>query len=342
MDYFFILPIIAIILFISSLYFTYLIRLFSIKKNILDKPNQRSSHHIPTPRGGGLAFVFLLYAVISVLWLTHFIPFTVFLSLLGGIPIAVVGYCDDMFGVSSQWRAWVHFFSALWGVAWLGGAPFLNFGEITFHSPILFFIFATFITVWFINLYNFMDGIDGLAGMEAVFVSVVAGRILMINGFDGVAFICFALTLSVSGFLFFNWPPAKIFMGDVGSGFLGFIFAELMWITNNHHQLSFPVWWILLSVFIIDASYTLIYRMIQKKNWRSAHREHAYQRLTKSGLTHKKVMLSILGVNLLVCLPTVDIYLHLHSGILIAVFLVLMMSIFWLGWFFITKKYSAE
>src|SRR3990167_1117600 len=233
MDYFLIPSITAIILCILSFYFTHLIRLFSIKKNILDIPNQRSSHQMPTPRGGGLAFVSLFYAVIFVLRVIHFIPLTVFLSLLGGIPIAVIGYCDDMFGVSSKWRTCVHFFSALWGIAWLGGVPFLNFGEITFHFPVLFFIFATFITVWFINLYNFMDGIDGLAGMEAIFVSLAACSMLMASGFYAVAFICFALTLSVSGFLFFNWPPAKIFMGDVGSGFLGFIFAELMWITNK-------------------------------------------------------------------------------------------------------------
>jgi Fuc2NAc and GlcNAc transferase len=148
------------------------------------------------------------------------------------------------------------------------------------------------------------------------------------------------MTFSVLGFLIFNWPPAKIFMGDVGSGFLGFVFADLMWITNNHHQLSFSTWWILLSIFIMDASYTLIYRMIQKKNWRTAHREHAYQRLIQAGFSHKKITLAVLGINLLVCFPVVTIYAHSNSDVLFA-FLMLILSVFWVAWFFIIRKYQA-
>jgi Fuc2NAc and GlcNAc transferase len=331
----------ALVLFLFSVFFTYLIRTFSLRKNIVDVPNHRSSHQIPTPRGGGLAFVILFYAAVFVLWFLQIIHSHLLLSLLGGIPVAVVGYCDDVLGVKASWRALVHLLSALWGLAWLGGVPFLYFGQSTFHAPVLFFIFAAFITVWFINLYNFMDGIDGLAGMEAVFVSFVAGSILMASGFYPVAYVCFALTCAVAGFLVFNWSPAKIFMGDIGSGFLGFIFADLMWITNNHHQLSFPIWWILLSVFIIDASYTLIHRMIQKKNWKQAHREHAYQRLVQSGLSHKAVVLSILCINFLVCLPILEIYLHLFRIDFIVFYFILLLSMFWVGWFYITKKYQV-
>jgi Fuc2NAc and GlcNAc transferase len=185
-----------------------------------------------------------------------------------------------------------------------------------------------------------MDGIDGLAGTEAVFVSAIAGGILFYAGFYAMAYICFSLTLSVLGFLIFNWPPAKIFMGDVGSGFLGFVFADLMWITHNHHQLSFSVWFILLSIFVVDASCTLIYRIIQKKNWWAAHREHAYQRLVQAGFSHKKITLSVLGVNLLICFSVVTIYFHFNSNVVFA-FLMLMLSAFWVMWFFIIWKYQA-
>lgn len=331
----------AFILFVLSLLLTYLIRQFSLKKNIVDIPNQRSLHKSPTPRGGGLAFVFLFYITVFLLYCNHFIQLKIFMTLLGGIPIATVGYCDDVFNVKALWRAIVHLLSAIWSIAWLGGVPFLNFNGHIFYAPILFFILAIFITVWFVNLYNFMDGIDGLAGMEAVFVSSVAGCSLISHEFYAISIICFALTFSVLGFLCFNWPPAKIFMGDVGSGFLGFIFADFMWITNNNHQLSFPFWWILLSVFIVDATYTLIHRMIQKKNWRQAHREHAYQRLTQAGFTHKKVTIGILSANLLICLPMLDIYSHLQNSVFIIFYLVAITSISWLVWFFIAKQHSV-
>lgn len=320
--------IIGFALFFLSLLFTYLIRQFSIKRNILDVPNQRSLHQLPTPRGGGLAFILTFYLAVFVLWFNHFIHLNILLVLVGGIPIACIGYCDDVFGVKAQWRACVHLFSAVWGLYFLG------------TTSSLFFIFAIFVTVWFVNLYNFMDGIDGLAGMEAVFVSAAMGLILFLHGFNGSSFVCFALTFSVLGFLVFNWPPAKIFMGDVGSGFLGYIFAMLMWVTNSQHQISPPVWWILLSVFILDASYTLIHRMIQKKKWWLAHREHAYQRLTQSGFSHKKITLGILLINVFICLPLAEIYLNLHQMVRGMFYLMLLSSASWFVWVYLIKKYK--
>ncbi|OGT40959.1 MAG: hypothetical protein A3F13_01570 [Gammaproteobacteria bacterium RIFCSPHIGHO2_12_FULL_40_19] len=328
------------LLLILSLLFTYLIRIVSLKKNIVDIPNHRSSHQVSTPRGGGLAFVFLFYAALFLLFQQRFIQHPILLSLLGGIPIACVGYCDDLFGVKAKWRGLIHMLSAIWALAWLGGVPLITIGAVSFHAPILFFMVATFITVWFVNLYNFMDGIDGLAGMEAVFVSSIAGCILLYGGVYSIAFICLALSVAVAGFLVFNWPPAKIFMGDVGSGFLGFIFADLMWITHHQHQLPFSMWIILLSVFIVDASCTLIYRIIQKKKWHLAHREHAYQRLIQAGFSHKKITLTVLGINFLICFPAATIYLHLNSNVVYA-FLLLILSAIWLAWFFIIRKHQA-
>ena len=319
------------VLFVCSLCLTHLILVYSLKKNILDVPNQRSSHKIATPRGGGLAFVCLFYMATIILWLNNFINGTIFLALLGGIPVALVGYCDDVFGVKAQWRMLVHFFSAFWGLAWLMGAPL----------SLLFFIFSLVTTVWFINLYNFMDGIDGLAGMEAVFVSAAAGFLLLING-SSISYFCFALTFSVLGFLVLNWPPAKIFMGDVGSGFLGYIFALLMWITNNGHPLLFPVWFILLGVFIADASFTLIYRMMQKKQWWSAHREHAYQWLAQAGFSHQKITGGILCCNLFLCLPATLIYLHFSSRSEPWPYLLMLSASAWFVWLIIIKNYHYK
>ena len=313
-------------LFLSSLLLTYCVRIFSLKKNILDIPNQRSLHQLPIPRGGGLAFVTLFYIVIFLLRMNHLIPRNVLLALLGGIPIACVGYWDDIAGVKARWRALAHVLSAVWG---------LSFIEI--HS-FLFFAFSVVIIVWFVNLYNFMDGIDGLAATEAVFVSAVAGSILLLNGFDEMAYVCFALCFAVLGFLMLNWPPAKIFMGDVGSGFLGYVFGIMMLVTHSQHQLSIPIWCILLSVFIVDASYTLMHRMMQKKKWWLAHREHGYQRLAQSGLSHRYVTIGILCTNVFICLPLALIYREFNNYFIHIFYIISLLICFGLVWFSIIKK----
>lgn len=329
--------ILCVLLTLASYVLTRCIYFYALKKNILDIPNERSSHQLPTPRGGGLAFVFLFYVVLIVLFLNQLISSNIFIALLGGIFIAGIGYCDDLFHVKSHWRALTHLLSAAWGLAWLHGIPHLFFGSQYFYAPVLLFILAIIVTVWFINLYNFMDGIDGLASMEAVFVSFAAGCFLFFSGFVDTALICFALTFSVLGFLIVNWPPAKIFMGDIGSGFIGYILAMLMWITNNQHQLAFPIWWILLSLFIADASFTLIYRMIQKKSWLSAHKEHAYQRLTQSGFSHLQVTLGMLFINLFICLPLCFFYLHITRSTIAGLLFLIILSL-WLTWFLISKN----
>lgn len=328
-------------IFSASFLLVYLTRQIALKKNIMDVPNERSSHHAPTPRGGGLGVTIVFYAALFFLWHSDRVSTDVMLSLLGGIFIAIVGYCDDLFGVKAKWRALVHLFSACWALYFLPHHDFYFFGVLTIHTGYIFFAIAAFVMVWFTNMYNFMDGIDGLAGTEAIFVSLVAGCVLFSAGIVGVAMICFAITFSVMGFLCLNWPPAKIFMGDVGSGFLGFIFADLMWITNSFHSIPFLFWWILLGVFITDASCTLIHRMLQKKNWRDAHREHAYQRLVQSGFSHKQVTLCVFLVNLLICLPVSLVYLHIDNHIVFALYAISMIIAFWLAWILITKKYAV-
>lgn len=329
--------ILAIALTASSFLLTYLIIFISLKKKILDIPNERSSHTQPTPRGGGLAFIIVFYVSLILLWRHHFIADVLFFALLGGIPVAGIGYCDDLFGIKNKWRALIQVVSAMWGLIWLQGVPIFNFGAIHFNEPVLFFVIALIVTVWFINLYNFMDGADGLAGSEAIFVGCSVGMLLFLSGFLGEALLCFVLTFSVLGFLILNWSPAKIFMGDVGSGFLGYIFAILMWSMNNNHQLSLPVWGILFSVFFADASFTLIHRIWQRKHWWSAHREHVYQLMIRHGWTHQRLAFSVLLINGVVCLPLAIIYLYLPKN-LIWPFLISFGGVFWAAWFLIRKN----
>ncbi|MPM14057.1 Undecaprenyl-phosphate alpha-N-acetylglucosaminyl 1-phosphate transferase [bioreactor metagenome] len=150
--------------------------------------------------------------------------------------------------------------------------------------------------VWMINLYNFMDGIDGLAAGEAV---LVASTGAFLTKGSPVSFALFALAASVLGFLIWNWSPAKIFMGDAGSGFLGFAFFSFALSTENTNILPLLTWAVLVSVFAVDATLTLIMRARQRKRLSEAHRDHLYQQFIKAGYLHSAVTGTVLLATLL-------------------------------------------
>lgn len=316
------------IIFLSSLCLTGLIRCYVIKKNILDIPNNRSSHQIPTPRGGGIAIV-ILFTLISVLltW-QHLISLPLLYALSGGIIVALMGWIDDIISIPPIWRASAHVLAASWAVYWLH-LSHVGFGLMNF--PL-----AVFMIVWSVNLYNFMDGIDGLAGIEGLFISISAALFLSMLGIVGLSLLCFLLAAAILGFLFWNWPPAKIFMGDVGSGYLGFIFAVLAIATAHLKILPYAFWITILAVFLCDATYTLLYRIFQGKRWYEGHREHAYQRLVQYGLSHKNVTVGVLLVNIFILLPIAHTILHfplISDWIVIA-----MLCGFFLVWVWIQKE----
>jgi Fuc2NAc and GlcNAc transferase len=149
-----------------------------------------------------------------------------------------------------------------------------------------------------INLYNFMDGIDGLAGVEAICVSVLGGLLLTWAGLGGIAAGALALTGASAGFLVWNWPPAKIFMGDVGSGFLGFVFGVLTIASARERTFLLWPWLILLSVFIVDSTLTLMRRLITGARWYEAHCSHAYQHAARRWNSHSKVTLTVAAINI--------------------------------------------
>ncbi len=287
--------------FISSLT-VFIVRALLLRLAIFDVPNERSSHTVPTPRGGGIAIALSFY--IGLMWLYHInlVPENVALALLGGILIALVGWLDDLYSLSARWRALFHFISAIWALYCLNGFPSVNVGVSTLYLGWIGSMLGVFGIVWSINFYNFMDGIDGLAGSEAVFVSLVAGILLFLIG-SKLAFICLLLVPATLGFLIWNWPKAKIFMGDIGSGLLGYLFAVLAIASENQHALPMICWIILLAVFIFDTTFTLISRLKRRQALHMAHREHVYQKLVQKGFSHQKVTLFILFFNVSVLLP---------------------------------------
>lgn len=197
-------------------------RRLAIARGLLDHPTARSSHEVPTPRGGGLAIVAALLLGTVVLVLIGALERRTGIAFLGAVPVAWIGWLDDHGGVRARVRGLVHGLAAVWALAWLGGYSTLRLGASDLPLGLAGPVLAVIGIVWFVNLYNFMDGIDGLAAGEALTVGV-AGSILLFNGgYPGLAAAALLAAAAGAGFLVWNWPPARIFMGDVGSGVLGY------------------------------------------------------------------------------------------------------------------------
>ena len=298
-----ILPLIALLL---SFWLTGMIRKYALDKNIIDMPNERSSHSIPTPRGGGLAVVMTFYVFLFIYFRQGYIESTIFYTLLGLMAIALIGFIDDHGHIPARYRLLVHFTVAAWCVYWSGTL----FPHLAAHNQFLYWGFAlatVFYLVWLLNLFNFMDGIDGIASVEAITVLGSAALIMYRQSeyslvAEGLFFLFLAGTSAIAGFLLWNWPPAKIFMGDVGSAFLGMLFGVFSIITTQMGIMNFSVWLILLAVFITDASLTLLVRLLNQEKVYEAHRSHAYQHLAKR-YGHKKITQSVVVINLLWLFP---------------------------------------
>jgi Fuc2NAc and GlcNAc transferase len=288
-----------------SLLLTGVIRQYALARNLLDVPNRRSSHQIPTPRGGGLAIVASFFAGLSFLWLTGSLPAQVLLALAGaGGLVAWVGFLDDRGHIAPRWRLAAHFLGAAWGLFWLGTLPPLSvFGHLLYLGWPGYLLAAVYL-VWLLNLYNFMDGIDGLAGIEAITVCLGGGLVYALSAPAGQEWLAPALLLSaVAGFLFWNFPPARIFMGDSGSGFLGLILGLLSIQAAQVAPELFWCWLILLGVFVVDATTTLLRRVIRGEVFHEAHRSHAYQYASRRFAAHRQVSLVVGLINLLWLLP---------------------------------------
>ncbi|WP_323590220.1 MraY family glycosyltransferase [Aliarcobacter butzleri] len=283
---------IYIILLLISFLLTYFIKNYMIKKSLVASVNERSSHTVPTPHGGGIAIAITWFIGLFYLFFIGQIEPNLFYALLFGAAISIVSFFDDIYELSPKLRLIIQAIVAIGGLYFLGGFETLTFGIFDIQNSIFTNIFAFFMIIWFINLYNFLDGINGYAGSEAVFLSL-AGFIL----FGGNHFL--VLAVAVLGFLYWNWNKAKIFMGDVGSTLLGYNVAIFTIYYANQEPTNFWIWIILFGVYWFDATLTLIRRKLNKERLSLAHKKHAYQRLTQAGWSHYKVTNYSLGLNIL-------------------------------------------
>lgn len=262
---------------------------------ILDHPNERSLHDTPRPRTGGLA-----------IWAGCLVGLALLPALFGGLlpwlagAVLVVGaisFADDRSPVPAAWRLAAHLLAA--GLV-IGGGLGLTVLRLPGMEIALGMgsgiILTVLLVVWMTNLYNFMDGIDGLAGGMAVFGFGALGVLGLLGGDAGYTALCAMIAAASAGFLVWNFPPARIFMGDSGSSVLGLLAAMLsLWADRTG---LFPLWIGLLvfSPFVVDTSLTLLRRTLRGTRIWEAHREHYYQRLVRAGWSHRRVTLYAYGL----------------------------------------------
>jgi Fuc2NAc and GlcNAc transferase len=281
---------------------------------VIDEPNERSAHQWVTPRGAGLSFVvcFLLLCVLPDVAQDEALGRLLSGRMLSGrmlsgqslaaflLPVGLlagIAYLDDLKGLSGAVRFVAY---ALISVLFLIASPWLELEYSVFS--LLSFTLACLFLLWMTNLYNFMDGINGIAGFEAVFVLLSYAVVVFVFNDRILAPAWFVLIGAILGFLFWNFPVGRVFMGDVGSTFLGFLFGVLVVYETLAGFGGAPIL-ILLAYFIADASYTLIYRMLDRQPWLQAHNLHAYQKLARRWQSHPKVVVFIGAINVFWLFP---------------------------------------
>jgi Fuc2NAc and GlcNAc transferase len=288
--------------FIVSWIGVYLYAKIALKRGVLSNPNYRTLHESPIPRGGGIVFSIVFIVSLFLFWYIGQLPDNLLLIFgVGGLIAALFGFLDDIKNIRASKKLIIQFLLGTWVVYSLDGGPLLSIGWVSFlvaiSTTVLFL-------VWMINAYNFMDGIDGMASSGAIFVSSVMTLVLFLTGGSLELIVIFMLLLaSVSAFIFFNWPPASIFMGDSGSIFLGYIFGSLILITVESGDISIWSWLIVFGYFFADTTVTQIMRVILVKKWYQVHRSHAYQNLARITKSHLKVTGGVMLYNIFWIFP---------------------------------------
>ncbi len=276
-----------------------IVREWARRHRVMDLPSPRTLHTKPTPRGGGLAVV-LTFLAGSWLLYPHQggeVPFDLMLGFtLGAIAIAAISLLDDLRATPRFVRFTVQSAAAIAVIVAIESwewEPVASPGHSVWSwiVPAVTFLWLTGLT----NAYNFMDGIDGLAAAQAVLAGTAWAIVGWISGLPMISSIGILIAAASAGFLAHNWPPASIFMGDVGSAFLGFSFAVLPLMAGRvHHRLAL-IGPLLVWPFLFDTAFTLLRRLIRRENIFEAHRSHLYQRLAVSGLSHGQVTMLYSG-----------------------------------------------
>ena len=311
---------IVVVAFLIPLTTTKYIRRFALARRLMDVPNARSSHTVSTPHGGGIGIVFSFMLALGAIATFTTISTTFFVAVVPTVLlVAFVSFLDDLRDVSAIVRITVHVVALAWAVLWLGGDLSAPLPSREYISGWVFGLLTFIALVWLLNLFNFMDGIDGIASVEAIFVSFSGAVVSALSGQLTISFLFATLGAATLGFLPWNWPPAKVFMGDVGSSSLGATLGILAYAVVLEHPSTFWVWPILFAVFVTDSTTTLIRRFLNGQRWYKPHRNHAYQRSARRW-GHLKVTLGVTVINICWLIPMAWLaYMYPYQGVLIAI-----------------------
>ncbi len=284
-----------------------------------DVPNERSLHRHVVPRGGGIAIVLAALASFAVAWSLSLADTLVPWALLPFVTMALLGFADDRFGLRIILRLALQVVtasaSAFMLLSGVGGLPWLA-------AWLALIVVAM---VWTTNLFNFMDGMDGLAAGQAVLVLSVSALWLADAGGGAAALFAVLVAAASAGFACFNWHPARVFMGDAGSLSLGMLIAVLAVAGVVRYQLPVAAFLVLMGVFIADASVTLLRRMARRARWWQSHREHFYQRASTAGVDQRRIVAVIMVINLLLALlASLLVYTDTPAAVVLAVSVLLL------------------
>ncbi len=276
------------------------LRRYLLARELVDLPDARRSHARPTPRGGGLAMAVGLG--VSMLLLSVHFP-QAWAWLLMAIALTVLGWLDDRHDLRVRWRLAAQLLIAALVVWWWGAPSAVHLGNLAIEAGWLWTALAVIALIWMINLHNFMDGSDGLAAGQGAWCGLAFGLAFALEQAWFGASVAWCLAGACFGFLFWNRPPARVFMGDSGSLLVGGVIAGLA--LHGATSGAFSIWisLIVCAVFVVDATATLLHRMRKGEQWYTPHRSHAYQRLIASGWTHAQVLILYGLVNMLIICP---------------------------------------
>lgn len=277
----------GVICLVASLACCELIRRIALRRALLDEVNERSLHTVPTPRLGGVAIVVVTVAAALFSWSSSSRELHVLVGVCAAV--ALLGFRDDLRPISAGLRIALQVAIAIAFLSIVGTPPFLVARGIPLGLPPA--VVTALLVLWMVgvlNIYNFMDGMDGLAGSQTVSAAIALA--VMLNGPSELSAFAVALAASALGFLAHNFPPARIFMGDAGSTFIGLAFAALA-ILGMHHSVPITESALALAPFLLEGTFTILRRALRKEKIWMAHRSHLYQRAVQTGLGHREVLL---------------------------------------------------
>jgi len=287
--------------------------------SLIDHPGERSAHRLPTPSGGGVAIVLVAWLFQLFLLATGHMDLLTALVLLTALPVALVGFVDDVRTVPPQWRLLLQASMAVLPVIWLGELPGINVSGWMVEPGLATWVLVPLALVWLCNLYNFMDGIDSIAAAQALFVFLLIAVLAFARAPD-LSLVALGLAAAIAGFLYWNLSPARIFMGDSGSTYLGMMIGLMALLSMVAGAISFWALLLMMGVFVVDTTYTLAARLLRGENVFHAHNTHAYQHAARIYGSHGAVVLRIMLINLFWLLPlTVLSQIYPRFGVYLAI-----------------------